>query len=357
MGDEMTTAPQLDGAAMAQARQWQDRLTKPAGSLGALEDLGVWLAGVQGACPPRPIENARIVIFAGDHGIATQSGTSAYPSSVTAAMVANFVNGGAAINVLARQQGATVRVLDIAVDCEPGALQVPASVSAYKVRRGSEPLDRTDALTDAQVAAALQAGSDAADDEIDAGADLLIAGDMGIGNTTSAAALVARLCGVEPAGVVGRGTGIDDDTWMRKVSAVRDALFRTRDDLPDPVLALQRLGGADIAAMSGFLARAAQRRTPVILDGVIPATAALAAERRQPGSTAWWWAGHRSTEPAQQRALQELQLQPLLDLGLRLGEGTGAVLALGLVRAAVAIMHEMATFEAADVATALTHDS
>lgn len=349
-----SVAPELNEQAMALARARQRQLTKPAGSLGRLEELGVWLAGVQGQCPPAQIEQARVVIFAGDHGIAEAAGTSAYPSSVTAAMVANFVAGGAAINVLAEQMGASVRVLDIAVDCAPGDLGVPDSVHRHKVRRSSEPLDRADALTPDEASAALAAGARIADEEIDAGADLLIAGDMGIGNTTAAAAIVARVCGVEPAQVVGRGTGIDDDAWMRKTAAVRDALFRTRTDPPDPLLVLQRFGGADIAAMSGFLEQAVRRRTPVILDGVIPATAALLAEARLPGAAAWWRAGHRSTEPAQQRALEQLRLQPLLDLGLRLGEGTGAVLALGLVRCAVAILRDMATFDSAGVATALT---
>lgn len=347
-------APELDERAMAAARAWQDALTKPAGALGRLEELGVWLAGVQGQCPPTQIVQARVVVFAGDHGIASAAGTSAYPSSVTASMVENFVAGGAAINVLAQEQGATVRVADIAVDCEPGDLAVPVSIHQHKIRRGSEPLDRADALAPEEVSAALATGARIADEEVDAGADLLIAGDMGIGNTTAAAALVARMCGVEPALAVGRGTGIDDDAWMRKTAAVRDALFRTRNDEPNPVLALQRFGGADIAAMTGFLEQSARRRVPVILDGVIPATAALLAERLLPGSVAWWCAGHRSTEPAQQRALAELQLQPLLDLGLRLGEGTGAVLALGLVRAAVAVMRDMATFDSAGVATSLT---
>lgn len=347
MAQRVTEVPELDETAIAQARAWQDRLTKPSGSLGRLEELGIWLAGAQGACPPRPINDARVVIFAGDHGIAAAAGTSAYPSSVTAAMVDNFLAGGAAVNVLARQVGASVRVLDIAVDCEPGR------ASGYKIRRGTEPFDRADALTEQDVERGLAAGRAVADEEIDGGADLLIAGDMGIGNTTTAAALVARMTGAEPSAMVGRGTGIDDDSWMRKTAAVRDGLFRTRRDAPDPVLALQRFGGADVAAMTGFLARSAARGVPVVLDGIISVTAAMLAERMQPGSRAWWTAGHRSTEPAAQRALQDLQLLPLLDLHLRLGEGTGALLALGLVHSAVAIMRDMATFDSAGVAAAL----
>lgn len=344
---EGVTVPGLDESALEQARALQNRLTKPSGSLGRLEEIGVWLAGVQGVCPPQQIGDARVVIFAGDHGIASAAGTSAYPSSVTAAMVDNFLAGGAAVNVLARRVGASVRVLDIAVDADPGP------VSGHKIRRSSEPFDRTDALTAQEVDAALAAGRAVADEEIDSGADLLIAGDMGIGNTTAAAALVARMTGAEPAAMVGRGTGIDDDAWMRKTAAVRDGLFRARRDPPDPVLALQRFGGADIAAMTGFLGRCAARGAPVILDGIISSTAALLAERMQPDSRAWWVAGHRSTEPAAVRALQELELSPLLDLGMRLGEGTGAVLALGLLQSAADIMRDMATFDSAAVATAL----
>lgn len=351
----MTDVPQLDQESMARARERHAGLTKPAGSLGVLEEVGIWLAGAQGTCPPRPVQSARVVIFAGDHGIATAAGTSAYPSSVTAAMVANFLTGGAAVNVFAQQQGASVRVIDAAVDSDYEGLPVPPEVQQHRVRRGSEPLDRTDALSETEVAAALALGASIADEEIDAGADLLIPGDMGIGNTTSAAALVARLSGADVASVVGRGTGIDDDAWMRKTAAVRDALHRCRADDPDPVLALMRLGGADIAAMTSFLARAAERRTPVLLDGVISCTAALVAERMQPGSKQWWWAGHRSTEPAQHRALAELDMEPLLDLGLRLGEGTGGLLALGLVQSAVAVLNDMATFESAGVAR--SHDS
>jgi nicotinate-nucleotide--dimethylbenzimidazole phosphoribosyltransferase len=339
----------LDTDAIAAARHRQDSLAKPAGSLGALEDLGIWLAGAQGTCPPRPISDARLVVFAGDHGIASAVGTSAYPSTVTGQMVAALVAGSAAANVLASLQRATVRVVDIAVDANPSDQAVPESVLRHKVRRGSDPLDRTDALTRDDVERALQAGRSIADEEIDGGADLLIPGDMGIGNTTSAAALVAFLTGAPAASVVGRGTGIDDDAWMRKTAAVRDALFRCRQDPRDPSAALQRVGGADIAAMAGFLARASQRRTPVLLDGVIAATAALVAERMQPDSRLWWRAGHRSTEPAQHRALDALGLKPLLDLNLRLGEGTGALLALGLVHAAVAVMRDMATFDSAGV--------
>ncbi len=345
--------PELDAGASAAAAALQATLTKPAGSLGRLEELGVWLAGAQGRCPPQQPADARVVIFAGDHGVASAAGTSAYPSSVTAAMVANFLAGGAAVNVLAAQQAASVRVADLAVDSDYDGAAIPASVLGRRVRRSSGRLDREDALTAEETVQALEAGAAIADEEIDAGADLLIPGDMGIGNTTSAAAIVARLTGADVASVIGRGTGIDDDAWMRKTAAVRDALFRCRTDPLDPGLVLQRVGGADIAAMTGFLVRASARATPVLLDGVVSNAAALTAERMQPGSSRWWRAGHRSTEPAAARALAELGLQPLVDLQLRLGEGTGALLALGLLRAAASIMRDMATFDSAGVARPL----
>lgn len=344
----MTLIPPLDNTAMAAARDRQSRLTKPAGSLGVLEELSVWLAGVQGKCPPVQLERVQVVIFAADHGVATTVGTSAYPSSVTAQMVANFVAGTAAVNVLARQLGAKISVVDVGVDSDYEGLSVDESVWAERVARSTGSLDREDALTSAQLDAALDLGARRADAAIDSGYQLLIAGDMGIGNTAAAAAVVAALTGADVTGLVGRGTGIDDQTWMRKVSAVRDGVFRCRD-ITDPLAVLQRVGGSDLAAVTGFLQRAGERRTPVLLDGVISVTAALVAQRLAPGVRQWWWASHRSTEPAQQRALAELELNPLLDLQLRLGEGTGALLALPLLRAAVATLAEMATFEAAGV--------
>ena len=232
------------------------------------------------------------MVFAGDHGIA-KHGVSAYPSEVTGQMVTNFLTGGAAINVLAQVAGATVRVADLAVDAD-----TPDAVAGHKVRRSSGSLDREDALTEDEVAAAIAAGRAIADEEIDGGADLLVAGDMGIGNTTPAAVLVAALTGAEPVAVVGRGTGIDDEGWMRKATAIRDGLRRARAVAADPVALLRTAGGADIAAMAAFLARAAVRRTPVVLDGVVCGAAALVAEELAPGAKAWWVAGHRSVEPA-----------------------------------------------------------
>ncbi|WP_324192674.1 nicotinate-nucleotide--dimethylbenzimidazole phosphoribosyltransferase [Nocardia transvalensis] len=330
----------------AEAETRQSELTKPAKSLGRLETLGNWVAACQGVCPPRQFERARVVVFAADHGIA-RHGVSAYPSEVTAQMVANFLTGGAAVNALARLADATVRVVDIAVDGD-----TDPSVSAYKVRRASGAIDREDALTEHQVYAALAAGKAIADEEIDGGADLLIAGDMGIGNTTPATVLIAALTDTEPVLAVGRGTGVDDAGWMRKAAAVRDAMWRARPHLKDPHALLRVAAGADVAAIAGYLAQAAARRTPVILDGLVVTAAALVAEMIAPGAKDWWVAGHRSTEPAHQLALTKLGLQPLVDLDMRLGEGSGALTALPILRAAVATLSEMATFTDAGVSTA-----
>ena len=334
-----------DADAAAAARERQKSLTKPPGSLGRLEDLSVWVAACQGACPPRQFERPRVVVFAGDHGVAA-AGVSAYPPEVTAQMVANIDAGGAAVNVLAAVAGAGVRVVDVAVDCEE---PLTPAIGAHKIRRSSANLAVEDPLTADEAHAAVEAGRRIADEEVDAGADLLIAGDMGIGNTTAATTLVAAVTGSEPVAVVGRGTGIDDAGWMRKTTAVRNAMYRARDDAADPMTLLARCGGADLAAMAGFCAQAAVRRTPLLLDGVVVTSAALVADLLAPGARQWWQAGHRSTEPAHALALARLELEPIVDLRMRLGEGTGALVALPVVRAAVATLASMATFGEASV--------
>jgi nicotinate-nucleotide--dimethylbenzimidazole phosphoribosyltransferase len=341
---EFTPISPPDTATAVAARARQDTLTKPRGALGRLEDLSVWVASCQGQCPPRQFERARVVVFAGDHGVAG-SGVSAYPPEVTAQMVANIDTGGAAINALAGIADATVRVADLAVDADAASERI----GAHKVRRGSGNIAIEDALTDEETVRAIAAGQRIADEEVDAGADLLIAGDMGIGNTTAAAVLVAALTNAEPVAVVGFGTGIDDAGWSRKTAAVRDALFRTRLVLPDPVALLRCCGGADLAAMAGFCAQAAVRRTPLLLDGMAVTAAALVAERLAPGAKQWWQAGHRSTEPGHGLALAALELDPILDLRMRLGEGTGATAALSVLRSAVAALSSMATFTDAGV--------
>ena len=275
--------PDADAAQAARLRQGE--LTKPPGALGVLEDLSIWAAGVQGQCPPHAFEQARVVVFAGDHGIAA-AGVSAYPSEVTAQMLATIAAGGAAVNVLAAAAGATVRALDlsVAVDTDPAGAR-------YKVRRSSGRIDREDALTAEQTQQALAAGIAIADAEIDSGAQLLIAGDLGIGNTTPASVLISVLTGAEPIAVVGRGTGIDDAGWMRKCAAIRDARRRAWPHREDLTRLLAVTGGADLAAMTGFLLQAARRRTPVLLDGLVVSAAALVAQLGNPRVVHWLQAG------------------------------------------------------------------
>ena len=330
--------------AEARARVRLDSLVKPLGALGRLEDAAAWLCGVQDRCPPVPLDRVRVVILAGDHGVSTE-GVSAYPREVTAAMVRTFLAGKAGVSVLARDHGATVRVLDLGV---AGTVDgAPPEVTKFKVRQGSGAITTQDALTPAEAALGLAAGAAIADEEIAAGADLLITGDMGIGNTTVAAALVAAALGLTGADVVGTGTGVSGPALAHKSAAIDRALARPRG--PGPVDQLVALGSADAAATVGFLVRAAARSTPVLLDGVFSCACALLASRIAPGAAAWWWAGHRSTEPAQALALAELGLTPLLDLGMRLGEGSGALAALPLLRCAQSLLAGMGTLAELDL--------
>ncbi|GAB3714096.1 nicotinate-nucleotide--dimethylbenzimidazole phosphoribosyltransferase [Mariniluteicoccus flavus] len=333
----MTITPP-SATAHADAVERHAALAKPLGALGRLEELGAWIAACQGVCPPRPLDNVRAVIFAGDHGVAA-AGVSAYPVEVTPAMVRAFAGGVAAMNVLANQQGAHVRVLDLGVDADLSDLP---GVTDHKVRRGSGSIDVEDALTAAEAAEALHAGWQVAAEEASAGADLLIVGDMGIGNTTPAAALVAAVLGLDADAVTGTGTGIDDEGRERKVAVIRAALERAAGRTDDVVDLLAALGSADIAAGVGFLAGAAEAGVPVLVDGLIATAEALLAERYAPGAAAWFQAGHRSTEPAQAYALAQLGLTPILDLGMRLGEGSGAMAAVPVVRAAVGVLRDMA---------------
>ena len=322
-------------------RRW-DELAKPPGALGRLESLGAWVCAVQGRCPPEPITDVRAIVFAGDHGIAA-SGVSAFPPEVTASMVRTMASGGAAVNVLARQVGAGVSVVDMSVDADLSDLG-PA-VTQHKVRRSTEPIDVADAMTMSECEAAVDAGRRLADEAVDSGAQLLVVGDMGIGNTTPAAALVALLTKSEVVDVVGRGTGIDDEAWMRKAAAIRDAVFRSRTALGDPLALLASVTGPDIAAMAGCLVQAAVRRTPVVLDGVVSTSAALVAQRLSFRAPRWYVAGHRSTEPAHSLALERLGLEPLLEASMRLGEGTGALMAVPLVTASASLLAEMSTID------------
>lgn len=330
--------PAPDADARSRAQQRLDGLVKPLGALGRLEELAAWLAAAHGVVPPRPVEDVRVVVFAGDHGV-TSAAVSAYPREITAAMVRVFLSGVGGVNVLAAQVGAHVRVVDIAVDADLDG--VPEDVLAYKIRKGSGSIDTEDALAPGEARRAFDAGRALADAEIAAGADLLIPGDMGIGNTTIAAAVVAAVLGLPAEEVVGTGTGVDESGRALKAGVVEAALARAGERTREPFELLTALGSACLAATAGFLVQAAVRGVPVLLDGVFSGAAALVAREIAPEAAVWWLAGHRSTEPSQHHALKALGLEPILDLGLRLGEGSGAVQAVPTVRAAQAILARM----------------
>lgn len=331
-------APPSPGVAAAAAERLAG-LATPAGALGRLGDLAVWVAAAQGEVPPRPLENVRLVIFAGDHGVA-KHGVSAYPPEITGAMVRTFVIGRAGVSALAAAHGVAVRVLDIGVDDD--LVGVPDVVRRHKVRRSSGAIHLEDALSAEETQQALAAGAAVAREEVAAGAQLLLSGDMGIGNTTPASALVAAGLGLSAVEVTGTGTGIDADALRHKRQIVQEALDRVGDRVADPVETLTALGSADLAASTGYLVEAARLGVPVLLDGLMAVACGLTAERMAPGAAAWFAAGHRSTEPAQSLALDRLGLDPLLDLGLRLGEGSGAVAAVPVVRSAVALLRDVA---------------
>lgn len=318
-------------------------LATPPGALGRLGELGVWLAACQGQVPPEPVDNVRLVIFAGDHGVAAH-GVSAFPPAITGAMVRTFLAGKAGVSALAAAHGVAVRVLDLGVDEDFADLDpaTRAALTAHKVRRGSGAIHLRDALAAEETAAALAAGAAVAREEIAAGAQLLISGDMGIGNTTPAAAMVAAGLGLPATEVAGRGTGVTDEGLTRKRDVIDAALARAGVRVKDPVETLTALGSADLAAATGYLLAAAEDGVPVLLDGLMSVACALTADRIEPGAAAWYAAGHRSTEPAQSLALAKLGLEPLLDLGLRLGEGSGAVAAVPVVRSAVALLRDVA---------------
>lgn len=337
-----------DQAAAAEAAAHHLRLTKPPGSLGALEEVGARLAGIAGASPPPVPHPAAVGVFAADHGVHAE-GVTPWPQDVTAQMVANFCAGGAAINVLARHAGARVLVVDVGVasvlDPAPGLL-------LRKVRRGTANLAVESAMSLDQARAALDVGAEVAEMAVDEGARCLVTGDMGIANTTASAALIAAFTGRRAAEVTGRGTGVDDTTLQRKVGVVERALVRTAAEGAidgDPIATLASVGGLEIAALAGFVIGGAAARVPVIVDGVIALAGLLAAAALAPGVLPYCFAGHRSTEPGASAALEYLGLQPLLDLGMRLGEGSGACLALPVVEAAAKILREMATFDSAGV--------
>jgi len=321
-------------------------LTKPRGSLGALEDLGTRLCGMYAECPPPLPEPVTIAVFAGDHGVHAQ-GVSPWPQEVTTQMVGNFLAGGAVINAFGRQVGADVVVVDIGV---AGDLQPAAGLTARKVAAGTADMTRGPAMTPAQAQEAIEVGIEVANDAIAGGARLLVTGDMGIANTTASAALISVFTGLQVAEVTGRGTGIDAVMLAHKVSVIQSAIAVNEANPEDPIAALAGVGGFEHAGVVGFLLAAAARHTPVVLDGVIACSAALVARAIAPDAADYWVAGHRSVEPGAGAALAHLGLEPLVDLGMRLGEGSGAALAVPLVQASARILREVATFDSAGVA-------
>jgi nicotinate-nucleotide--dimethylbenzimidazole phosphoribosyltransferase len=347
-----------DADAYQAAREHQTRLTKPMGSLGALEEVGNRLAAMAGQCPPPQPEPHAVVLFAGDHGV-LQQGVSPWPQEVTAQMIANFLTGGAVISVFGRQMGSTLHVVDVGVattipDLPLGPDGTPAGGTLHRrrVQPGTADFTAGPALSREAAVQAVETGIDIAGELIDGGCRMLVPGDMGIGNTTASAALIAAFTGSDAQAVTGRGTGIDDAALRIKVDVVRRGLELHRPDPRDPVGVLAAFGGLEHAAIAGLLLGAAARRTPVILDGVIVQSAALVAAALRPEAMDYWIAGHRSAEPGSQVALGHMGLRALLDLGLRLGEASGGVLAVPLVQAAARILREGATFESAGVSEA-----
>jgi nicotinate-nucleotide--dimethylbenzimidazole phosphoribosyltransferase len=334
-----------DAAAMAAARERLDRMTKPPGSLGALEEVAVRLSGLAGCCPPPMPEPAAVAIFAADHGVHAQRVTP-WPQEVTAQMVANFLAGGAVVNAFAAQAGAEVVVVDVGVR---GELEPVPGLLPRKIAPGTADFTAGPAMSRAQAEAAIAAGAEVARDLVAAGNRCLVTGDMGIANTTASAALVCAFTGRDPADVTGRGTGIDDATYARKVDVVRRGLARHHPDPADPVGVLAAFGGFEHAALAGFILGAAALRIPLILDGLISGAAALAACALAPSAAGCCVAGHRSAEPGHTATLDHLGLRPLIDLELRLGEGTGALLALPVTASAVRALREVATFDSAGV--------
>jgi nicotinate-nucleotide--dimethylbenzimidazole phosphoribosyltransferase len=329
----------------ATARQRLDSLTKPRGSLGRLEDLVVRVVVMTGSAMPR-VDAPVIFTLAGDHGVATE-GVSAYPQAVTAQMVENFARGGAGVNVLARHVGARVVVANFGVAAPLGER---AGIVERRIAPGTRSITKGPAMTREEAVRAIAEGAALVEA---AAPDCVGTGEMGIGNTTAASALTAALTGADPAMVTGRGTGVADDVWVAKVDAVRRALAANRQDAGDALGVLAALGGFEIAGLVGVVLAGAARRVPVVLDGFIATAGALVAARLAPAARDYMIAAHRSAEPGHVRQLEALGLTPYLELGMRLGEGTGAALGIGLLRAALACYREMATFKEAGVSERL----
>jgi nicotinate-nucleotide--dimethylbenzimidazole phosphoribosyltransferase len=333
----------LDQSAMAATRDRLDHLTKPPGSLGRLERLAIQVAGITANTRPR-LRTRVAVVAAADHGVVAE-GVSAYPAAVTAQMVRNFASGGAAINVLARAAAARVVVVDVGVGAE---LEPSLPIVHRKVALGTSNMAIGPAMTSAQALQAIGVGLDLADGEAGA-AEVICLGEMGIGNTTAASAIIACMTGAPVPEVTGRGTGIDDARWRHKVAVIERALALNQPRPSEPLDVLARVGGLEIAALVGLIVGAAAHRVPIVVDGFIATAAALVAGALCPLAGGYMIAAHRSVEPGHRVALEHLELEPLFALDLRLGEGSGAVLALPLLDAALAILDEMATFETAGV--------
>jgi nicotinate-nucleotide--dimethylbenzimidazole phosphoribosyltransferase len=335
----------VDHGAAGEAAALSDRLTKPRGALGRLEVLGAQLAAIAGVSPPPRPEPAAVAVFAADHGVVAE-GVTPWPSEVTAQMVANICSGGAAINVLARHSGSRVLVVDVGV-ASPVPEAAPLMVNA-RVRAGTGNIAVEPAMTVEETRTALDVGATIAARLAGEGAGCLVTGEMGIGNTTPSAAVVAAVTGRSPAQVTGRGTGIDDRMLATKVTVVERAVARIPAGA-DPVTILATVAGLEVAALAGFMVGGASARLPVVIDGLIAGAAALVATAMAPDVIGYLIAGHRSSEPGASVALAHLGLEPVLDLGLRLGEGTGACLAVPVVQAAARVLLEMATFDSAGV--------
>jgi nicotinate-nucleotide--dimethylbenzimidazole phosphoribosyltransferase len=328
----------------ARMQRLLDDKTKPRGSLGRLEEIACQVASIRGSLSAEPLRKA-VVVMGADHGVAEES-VSAYPQEVTAQMLLNFARGGAAINVLARHAGARVVVVDMGVKSELPPLP---EIRSRRIAAGTRNFTREPAMSRGEATRALEAGIAVAEELAADSVTLLGIGDMGIGNTTSSSALTAAFTGAPPVEVVGRGTGLDDDGLHRKIEVVRRALALHRPDPADAVGTLAQLGGFEIAGLAGVALGAIAARIPVVVDGFICGAAALVAARIAPAAAGSMIASHRSVEAGHRAVLKAIGQRPLLDLDLRLGEGTGAVLAMGLVDAALAIVREMATFASAGV--------
>lgn len=337
-------AARPSAAARREAEARQKTLTKPVGALGRMESLAVRLAALQATARPRA-DRVSIVVFAADHGVAAE-GVSAYPQAVTGQMVRNLARGGAAINVLARALGAALEIVNLGTIDDPGPLE---RVRSIRLAAGTANFTEEPAMTADQLAAALAAGRAAAKRTGENGADVFIGGDMGIGNTTATTALASALLNAAPESLVGPGTGLDAAGLERKLTALRRALARHRDHLDTPLEVLRRLGGFEIAGLVGSFIGCAQLGLPVLVDGFIATGAALVAAQLHPNTRDWLLFAHTSAEPGHRTVLAALDAQPLLDLGLRLGEGTGAAAAVPLLRMACALHNDMATFGEAGV--------